>query len=618
MDKDKALNYSSSNMQEKHPGGKGSGISARKTRRRMERERKEREETHAMDKPKPLEVVSDGDLSEVKKDPVWKTWLKQKDYLADERREHQRKREQKRNEFRYGDFSGDSDKMTPTPKQIEWKRLRDEKEAQEAARKKPKGRPKKKAWEVWLENKDALDPKAGKMRPTDPEYKGKKPMGYGHIGGRTESGNLKPSKVETHMPFGFMMPPTKKPVDISDSIAGGQSHGEQSTRARERHRGRGERDQSMLLGNDQGYNESQGTALKDPKKFRSGHQPMDTWSSGIDTKYHHNPLSNPTKRGGGSLQTGSEPEDKMTRTIPKKVIPEKEVSILPKGGKSPKIKKSWEVWLDNITKPIPDSKGGRGSFQHCINANQDKRNPGGWCKQIERKIGKGLGALGEGKLNRKTGKPMKLKPRKITLDDFEYDDKPSYFKQVASEEKKKKEKKKAKNKRPPIKGISSYLQGPKKMEVTSPHGKGQQTGGKETGEGWQKYWDEHKDELLDYEKTQKKREAKEKKKGRPKHQHPCPYCGQHIGGGTLTRMLKPKEDKKEEPESDSKKADYFVEEIRSNIIYHNKVFPLIGMIAGQAARGMGKVGKKIGGELLEGASEVGQGMLQGVAEEEEE
>ena len=30
---------------------------------------KKDEETHAMDKPKPLEVVSDGDLSEVKKDP---------------------------------------------------------------------------------------------------------------------------------------------------------------------------------------------------------------------------------------------------------------------------------------------------------------------------------------------------------------------------------------------------------------------------------------------------------------------------------------------------------------------------------------------------------------------
>ena len=39
-----------------------------------------------------------------------------------------------------------------------------------------------------------------------------------------------------------------------------------------------------------------------------------------------------------------------------------------------------------------------------------------WVKWLENK---GLGALGEGKLDRKTGKPMKLKPRKITLDDFE-------------------------------------------------------------------------------------------------------------------------------------------------------------------------------------------------------
>ena len=44
-------------------------------RRRKYRKDRMDEETHAMDKPKPLEVVSDGDLSEVKKDPVWKTWL---------------------------------------------------------------------------------------------------------------------------------------------------------------------------------------------------------------------------------------------------------------------------------------------------------------------------------------------------------------------------------------------------------------------------------------------------------------------------------------------------------------------------------------------------------------
>ncbi len=40
---------------------------------------KKDEETHAMDKPKPLEVVSDGDLSEIKKDPIWKTWLEKKE-----------------------------------------------------------------------------------------------------------------------------------------------------------------------------------------------------------------------------------------------------------------------------------------------------------------------------------------------------------------------------------------------------------------------------------------------------------------------------------------------------------------------------------------------------------
>ena len=36
---------------------------------------KKDEEQHSMSKPKPLEEVSDGDLSEIKKDPVWKTWL---------------------------------------------------------------------------------------------------------------------------------------------------------------------------------------------------------------------------------------------------------------------------------------------------------------------------------------------------------------------------------------------------------------------------------------------------------------------------------------------------------------------------------------------------------------
>ena len=298
---------------------------------------KKDEETHAMDKPKPLEVVSDGDLSEVKKDPVWKTWLKQKDYLADERRENTRRREQKINENIHGDFSGDPDKMTPTPKQIEWKKLRDEKEAQEAARKKPKGRPKKKAW---------------------------------------------------------------------------------------------------------------------------------------------------------------------------------------------------EVWLDNVTKPIPDSKGGRGSFQHCIDANQDKNNPGGWCKQIERKISKA-----------KKKKEVKLPQTKI--------DEPKHW---------------------------------------WDHSKVGRQGDidQKTGRPW---W-----EVATEEKERRKRESK-KIAEKPESDY---YMD---AGGNPQRK---------------EKTDYFVEEIRANIIYHNKVFPLIGMIAGQAARGLGKLGKKVGSEVLEGAGQVGQDMMQQDQEEEEQ
>ena len=41
------------------------------------------------------------------------------------------------------------------------------------------------------------------------------------------------------------------------------------------------------------------------------------------------------------------------------------------------------------------------------------------------------------------------------------------------------------------------------------------------------------------------------------------------------------------------KADYFIEEIRSNVIYHNKVLPLLGMVAGQVSRGAAAAGKKM-------------------------
>ena len=67
-----------------------------------------------------------------------------------------------------------------------------------------------------------------------------------------------------------------------------------------------------------------------------------------------------------------------------------------------------------------------------------------------------------------------------------------------------------------------------------------------------------------------------------------------------------------------KKADYFIEEIRSNVIYHNKILPLIGMIAGQVARGVGPAAKKIGAEVLSDVGEIAQGAMQGVGEEAEE
>ena len=78
------------------------------------------------------------------------------------------------------------------------------------------------------------------------------------------------------------------------------------------------------------------------------------------------------------------------------------------------------------------------------------------------------------------------------------------------------------------------------------------------------------------------------------------------------------EEKERRKREAKEKTDYFVEEIRSNIIYHNKVFPLIGMIAGQAARGLGKLGKKVGSEVLEGAGQVGQHMMEQEAQDEEE
>jgi len=121
---------------------------------------REEEEQHSMSKPKPLEDP----LTEVKKKPEFRYYMDaggnpqqlDKNYLDDERRERQRKNEQRRGENLHSDFSSDSDKMTPTPEQIANKKIRDEKEAQEAIDSKARHthRRKKKMWKTWLEKKE--------------------------------------------------------------------------------------------------------------------------------------------------------------------------------------------------------------------------------------------------------------------------------------------------------------------------------------------------------------------------------------------------------------------------------------------------------------------------------
>ena len=290
-------------------------------------------------------------------------------------------------------------------------------------------------------------------------------------------------------------------------------------------------------------------------------------------------------------------------------------------GDLTEIKKDpvWKSWLEMIIKPIPDSKGGKGSFQHCINANQDKHNPGGWCKQIERKI--------EGK--KKAKKQTKIDEPKHWWDHSKvgtntgWDDdpmnKPSYFQAIMEEERKRRERKKAGEdatedvvsmvKR--RKRLQDYFEGNekkkgltgrkceycgKKLGMISPHKYCQECAEKHSS-AIQDWKDEH---LIngDGDKPATSGYIPEKKKG----------------------------DKIEEPETDyymdaggnpqlKEKTDYFVEEIRSNIIYHNKILPILGMIAGQVARGVGGAAKKIGPKLLADVGAVGQGMME---EEEEE
>lgn len=207
-------------------------------------------------------------------------------------------------------------------------------------------------WKSWLETrKDALDPKA-------------MPYEQGHEkieGGRDKKGKLKPSRTASYfLPlFG-----QGGKYESTDSLGGGQSHGEQSTNARtgynythgqgkkgDKKRGFGQggkhskhtSDYSMLVSND-----SKEITPKDPDKFRSGYQPLATQSKKPRhvhaQEYHHYPVDDPVKRGRGGLDSsGGEDQPQETKRIEyERKLPPKNPT--PKTGKAPKIK-SWEKWL---------------------------------------------------------------------------------------------------------------------------------------------------------------------------------------------------------------------------------------------------------------------------------
>tara|TARA_Y100001949_G_scaffold136466_1_gene118047 strand:- start:70 stop:1722 length:1653 start_codon:yes stop_codon:yes gene_type:complete len=60
----------------------------------------------------------------------------------------------------------------------------------------------------------------------------------------------------------------------------------------------------------------------------------------------------------------------------------------------------------NITKPIPDSKGGRGDFKSCEEKNQDKNDPGAFCGAIQQNVhGKSKSDVEHGRYSNPGGTP---------------------------------------------------------------------------------------------------------------------------------------------------------------------------------------------------------------------
>jgi len=496
MDKDKASVHDMSETEYQHAkrghGGGFSGSKSKRTKRRQELLAEQ--ERHAMDKPKKLETQTDGDLSEVKKDPIWKTWL-EKGYDDDEPRRPERDRdpgEEPRRPSRMGRY------------------------ASEGAVKR----------------------------------------------GRPEDRRRKRDRIMNDM------------IDDYDKLT-----------AEER---------------------------EDKKLAREGKINLPKVQRKVDGK--NRPSLYGAKLGRSHLRAGGTGRDAG--------------QLMALGTISQENAELYKSWLE-LRKPIPDSKGGRGSFQQCINNNKDKRNPGGWCKQIERKISK----VHEGESEEvEIGKLEKLRN---LIDDFRYKKRrkkgsdhhlsQEEWEQAENEEQmtdqernersyhiRRRRKKKAK----------------KQTKIDEPkhwwdHSKvGRNTGWEDDPMNEPSYFFAVMRERKEKEEKEKKRESKEKTDkcpgcdGEGKKWHTAlmvPYttdCPDCKGRGKLTptqqQNKEAKEADDEQYEKLTEKADYFVEEIRSNIIYENKIFPLVGMIAGQVARGVGNAGKKVGKELLSDIGDMGE------------
>jgi transposase-like protein len=592
----KALNYSSSNMQEKHPGGKGSGLSARKTRRRMERERKEREETHAMDKPKPLEVVSDGDLSEIKKDPVWKTWLGLKKDAINTK--------QVREKLPKKEHCPHCGQETPTKKKLGQSHGEQSTAARDTIRNPPgkRGHGEDKDGPPWFHE-------------TDPKWHSWKRELYNDIG---------------------------DPRDYSKEYFPGQ----------------------MSDSDDKG-------AMK-KKAWEVWLEKKDAEKVTPETHYTSCPNcgSDDTKYGGKSeLQRANDwvtqewwhcPDCDNTH-VPLSKKPSEDALRRYEESKKRRHDKSY------VTKPIPDSKGGRGSFQHCIDANQDKNNPGGWCKQIERKIGKGKdeGEKEEVKISmydkltrikdrlQAHNKAKKVPKKEPKLPQTKIDEPKHWWDhskvgrqgdidqktgrpwwEVATEEKERR--KREAKKKAGEDNTDDVVSTVKRRKRLQDYFENKTEKVRLTVAEYEELLARAREQLPE-DKKAKESDDKQYKKLTDKTEEPESDYYMDAGGNPQLRLrgikvdgsiisainsiYQQKQRKEEETveanTSDANKTDYFVEEIRANIIYHNKIFPLVGMLAGAAGK-VGEKGAKIGGEILDGMKDVGVGALQGAGEEAEE